>query len=144
MRETCLKPDKELIDSLCEKYGESVRDAVIDAVSSKNEDFRKLHKPIYEIKDYKKYHRHLIQLRPDVVMLIHLFERDNDDNWESIWLDDNDEYYIKDFDCIKESAKQLLNQLEGHYCTSFIEALRDECNDILKHEKSEINEKRKD
>ena len=96
------------------------------------------------MENYKKYHRHLIQLRPDVVMLIHLFERDNDDNWESIWLDDNDEYYIKDFDCIKESAKQLLNQLEGHYCTSFIEALRDECNDILKHEKSEINEKRKD
>lgn len=139
MRETCLKPDKELIEELCTKYGEDVRKAVTDAVSSKNEDFLKTHKPIYEVENYKKYHRHLIQLRPDVAMMIHLFHRDSDDTWESIWLDDNDEYYIEDYDCIKESAHQLILQLEGHWCDLFIESLRDECNKIL-----EESEKRKE
>ena len=138
MRETCLKPDKKLIEELCSKYGEEVREAVTEAISAKNTDFQKVHKPVYEIKDFKKYHRHLIQLRPDVAMLIHLFERNDDDNWESIWLDDNDKYYEEDFECIKESAKQLLLQLEGHYCDLFIESLRDECNKIL-----EDSEKRK-
>lgn len=139
MRETCLKPDKELIEELCTKYGEDVRKAVTDAISSKNEDFLKTHKPIYEVENYKKYHRHLIQLRPDVAMMIHLFHRDSDDTWESIWLDDNDEYYIEDYDCIKESAHQLILQLEGHWCDLFIESLRDECNKIL-----EESEKRKE
>lgn len=139
MRETCLKPDKELIEELCTKYGEDVRKAVTDAVSSKNEDFLKTHKPIYEVENYKKYHRHLVQLRPDVAMMIHLFHRDSDDTWESIWLDDNDEYYIEDYDCIKESAHQLILQLEGHWCDLFIESLRDECNKIL-----EESEKRKE
>ena len=139
MRETCLKPDKELIEELCTKYGEDVRKAVTDAVSAKNEDFLKTHKPIYEVENYKKYHRHLIQLRPDVAMMIHLFHRDSDDTWESIWLDDNDEYYIEDYDCIKESAHQLILQLEGHWCDLFIESLRDECNKIL-----EESEKRKE
>lgn len=139
MRETCLKPDKELIEELCTKYGEDVRKAVTDAVSSKNEDFLKTHKPIYEVENYKKYHRHLIQLRPEVAMMIHLFHRDSDDTWESIHLDDNDEYYIEDYDCIKESAHQLILQLEGHWCELFIESLRDECNKIL-----EESEKRKE
>lgn len=138
MRKTCLKSDKNLINELCEKYGESVKEAVTEAVSSKNKDFQKTHKPLSEIENYKEYHRHLIQLRPDVAMLIHLFERNDDDNWESVWLDDNDNYYIEDFECIKESAKQLLLQLEGHYCDLFIESLRDECNKIL-----EDSEKRK-
>jgi len=133
MRKSCLRPDKELIEELCNKYGENVREAVTDAISSKNTDFQKVHKPVYEVENFKEYHRHLIQLRPDVAMLIHLFERNDDDNWESVWLDDNDKYYIEDFECIKESAKQLLLQLEGHYCDAFIEALRDECNKILEN-----------
>ena len=133
MRKSCLRPDKELIDELCNRYGESVREAVTDAISAKNTDFQKVHKPVYEIENFKEYHRHLIQLRPDVAMLIHLFERNDDDNWESVWLDDNDKYYKEDFECIKESAKQLLLQLEGHYCDAFIEALRNECNKILEN-----------
>lgn len=132
MRESCLKPDKQLIEELCDKYGEDVRAAVTDAISSKNTDFQKVHKPVYELENYKKYHRHLIQLRPEVAMMIHLYNRDSDDTWESIWLDDNDQYYIEDFECIKESAHQLILQLEGHWCDAFIEALRDECDAILK------------
>ena len=131
MRQSCLKPDKELIEELCNKYGEAVRDAVTKTVSSKNKDFQKVHKPIYDIEDFKKYHRHLILLRPDVAMLIHLFHRDDDDTWESIWLRDNDKYAIEDYDCLRESAHQLILQLEGHWCDLFIEALRDECSQIL-------------
>ena len=131
MRKSCLKPDKELIEELCNKYGEDVRNAVTDAIISKNEDFQKVHKPICDIEDFKEYHRHLIQLRPDVAMLIHIFHMDDDDTWESIWLRDNNKYSIEDFDCIKESAHQLILQLEGNWCDLFIEALRDECNQIL-------------
>lgn len=140
MRETCLRPDKELIEELCTKYGENVREAVTDAISSKNTDFQKVHKPIYEIENYKKYHRHLIQLRPEIAMLIHIFHRDDSDTWESIWLDDNEKYYIEDFECIKESAHQLILQLEGHWCDTFIEALRDECDQILE----ESNKRKKE
>jgi hypothetical protein len=131
MRKSCLKPDKEFIEELCNKYGEDVRNAVTDAIISKNEDFQKVHKPICDIEDFKEYHRHLIQLRPDVAMLIHIFHMDDDDTWESIWLRDNNKYSIEDFDCIKESAHQLILQLEGNWCDLFIEALRDECNQIL-------------
>ena len=130
-----MKSDKELIDEICDEYSgklkESIKEAVTKAVQMKNDEFIKTHKPIYEIENYKTYHRHLIQLRPDVAMLIHLFERNSDDTWESIWLDDNEKYYEEDYECIKESAKQLLLQLEGHYCDLFIESLRDECNKLL-------------
>ena len=64
-------------------------------------------------------------------MLIHLFHRDDDDTWESIWLRDNDKYAIEDYDCLRESAHQLILQLKGHWCDLFIEALRDECSQIL-------------
>ena len=138
MRETVLRPDKELINELCGKYGDGVRDAVTDAVSAKNEDFLKIHKSVYKVKDYKKYHRHLIQLRPDVAMMIHLFHRDNDDSWESVWLDDNDEYSVADYECIKDSAHQMILQLEGHWCDLFIESLRDECNELLKEKRNSI------
>ena len=135
MRKSCMKSDKELIDEICDEYSgklkESIKEAVTKAVQMKNDEFIKTHKPIYEIENYKTYHRHLIQLRPDVAMLIHLFERNSDDTWESIWLDDNEKYYEEDYECIKESAKQLLLQLEGHYCDLFIESLRDECNKLL-------------
>ena len=138
MRKSCLKPDKELIQELCEKYdmglqyyNEKLEKAITDAVASKNSDFQKVNKPVYEIEDFKGYHRHLIQLRPDIAMMIHLFKKDDDDAWESIWLHDNDKYAIEDYDCIKESAHQLILQLEGNWCDTFIEALRDECNQIL-------------
>lgn len=35
MRKSCLKPDKEFIEELCNKYGEDVRNAVTDAIISK-------------------------------------------------------------------------------------------------------------
>lgn len=135
MRKSCMRPDNELIEQVSKEYCGETKDIVTDAITKafqlKNEEFLKTHKPIYEIEDFKTYHRHMIQLRPNILMLIHLFKRDSDDEFESIWLDDNEQYYIEDYECIKESARQLLLQLEGCYCDMFIESLRDECNKIL-------------
>ena len=133
--------DKEKYNSICEKYGNSkeIQMAVSEAFAYKEEEFQKTHKPIYDVEDYTDYRRHLIQLRPDVAMLIHIFSRNADNNFESIWLDDNDKYYEADHECIKDSAHQLILQLEGHWCELFIEALRDECDDILNHYHSELH-----
>lgn len=130
-----MRPDKEIIEEVCNEYDgaskEIVRDAVTKAVQLKNDEFLKTHKSVYDIEKYDKYYRHLIQLRPDVAMLIHLFIRSSDDTWETIWLDDNEKFAEAEYECIRESAKQLMLQLEGHYCDAFVEALRDECNKIL-------------
>ena len=135
--------EKKKYDEICEKYGksENVMNAVKEAFEYKEKEFAKYHKPVYEAENYDTYKRHLIQLRPDVAILLHIFQRDTDDNFESIWLDDNEEYYAADHECIKDSAHQLLLQLEGHWCDAFIEALRDECDEILKKgkEKKESN-----
>lgn len=135
MRKSCMRTDNELIEEVSnEYYGETreiVKDAITKAYQLKNKEFVKTHKQISEIEDFKTYHRHMIQLRPDILMLIHLFKRSSDDEFESIWLDDNEQYYIEDYECLKESARQLLLQLEGNYCDVFIEALRDECDKIL-------------
>ena len=130
-----MKPDKDLIEEICNGYydkdKEFAEEVVKKAFDVKNREFFKTHKPVYEIEDFKKYHRHLIMLRPEIAMLIHLFQRDSDDTWESIWLNDNEKYSEEDYECIRESAKQLMLQLEGHYCDAFIEALREECDKIL-------------
>lgn len=129
--------DKSKYDQICEKYGnsEEVKNAVKEAFVYKEKEFAEYHKPVYEVENFKNYKRHLIQLRPDVAILLHIFQRDTDDNFESVWLDDNEEYYVADHECIKDSAHQLLLQLEGNWCNAFIEALRDECNNILEKDK---------
>lgn len=126
---------KEKITELLDEYSdvqqaEEIVSATVEAMES---EWRRQHKPVYDLDDFSEYKRHLIQLRPDTAILLHIFTRDIDQNLETAWLDDNDEYYEADFECIKDSAHQLLLQLEGHWCDAFIEALRDECNDILKH-----------
>lgn len=76
---------------------------------------------------FKKYDRKFIQLNRDIAMLIHLFEKDSEHSWEDIWLHDFTGVYEKDHLLYKEAAKQFLDQLEGHWCIAFLEALRDEC-----------------
>jgi hypothetical protein len=138
--------DLTKLEEICEKYGNSkeVKDAVREAFVFKEDEFDKYHMPLWKVENFKAYKRHLIQLRPDVAILLHIFQRDIDKSLETCWLDDNDEYYMTDFTCIKDSAHQLLLQLEGHTCDAFIEALRNECNEILKNseeKKAKIREK---
>ena len=123
------------IEEICKKHGntDDVIEAVREAVAYKESEFREYHRPIYDVEDYKNYKRHLIQLRPDVAILLHIFTMDSD-QFETIWLDDNEKYHEADMECIKDSAHQLLMQLEGHWCDAFIKALRDECNEILKRQ----------
>lgn len=81
---------------------------------------------------FKKYDRKFIQINRDTAILIHLFEKDKNHSWEDLWLHDFVGVYEKDFALYKESAKQFIDQLEGHWCLAFIEALRDVCNDVIK------------
>ena len=141
--------DLNKLEEICEKYGNSkeVKDAVREAFIFKENEFDKYHRPVWDVEDFNVYKRHLIQLRPETAILLHIFERDIDKNFETIRLDDNEEYYSADFECIKDAAHQLLLQLEGHYCDAFIEALRNECNEILKNseeKKAKIREKKGD
>lgn len=79
------------------------------------------------MKPFKDYKRKFIQLRSDVLVLLHIFEKDADHAFEDINLEDHEEVWKIDRNLYKESAKQFIDQLEGHWCVAFLEALRDEC-----------------
>ena len=52
-----------------------------------------------------------------------------------------------DYNLYKESAKQLIDQLEGHWCVAFLEALRDECIERIELDRKRVElvkEKMKD
>lgn len=77
---------------------------------------------------FKKYKRKLIQTDRDIAILIHIFEKDSDHSFEDAWLHDLTGVYETDVELLRDSAKQLIDQLEGNWCRAFLEALRDECN----------------
>lgn len=79
------------------------------------------------MKPFKDYKRKFIQLRSDVLVLLHIFEKDSYHSLEDISLEDHEEVWKMDSTLYKESAKQFIDQLEGHWCVAFLEALRDEC-----------------
>lgn len=79
------------------------------------------------MKPFKDYKRKFIQLRRDVLILLHIFEKDVDHSFEDMSLEDHNEVWKMDNTLYKESAKQFIDQLEGHWCVAFLEALRDEC-----------------
>ncbi len=77
---------------------------------------------------FKTYDRKFIQLNRDIAILIHIFKKDKSHSWEDIWLHDLTGVYEKDILMFEEAAKQFIDQLEGHWCIAFLEALRNECN----------------
>lgn len=96
---------------------------------------------------FKKYKRKFIQLNRNIVLLLHIFEKDVDQSWEDIDLEDNEEVWKMDYNLYKESAKQLIDQLEGHWCVAFLEALRDECIERIELDRKRVElvkEKMKD
>lgn len=125
---------KKEIDEIIQKYKDipEIEKIVEEVVKVEENEFYKNHKPICDVTDYKDYRRHLIQLNHDTVMMIHLFKKDIAHEFEQVWLDDNDKCFEVEYDCITDSAHQLLQQLEGYWCEAFIEALKDECDNILK------------
>ena len=48
--------------------------------------------------------------------------------------------YEADYNIHREAAKQFIQQLEGHWCIMFLEALRDECNKIIEEDKKRCEE----
>lgn len=83
---------------------------------------------------FKNYDRKFIQISRDIAILIHIFEKDKEHSWEDIWLDDLKGVWEHDYKIHRESAKQLITQLEGHWCRAFLEALRDECNEQIEQD----------
>ena len=93
---------------------------------------------------FKKYDRKFIQLSRNIAILIHIFEKDKEHSWEDVWLRDYDGVAEHDFQLHREAAKQFISQLEGHWCIAFLEALRDECQELIEEDKrkcKEINKK---
>lgn len=88
---------------------------------------------------FKKYDRKFVQLSRDICILLHIFEKDSEHSFEDMWLHDLTGVHEADFNILRDSAKQFLDQLEGHYCRAFLEALRDECDERIKQELNEIN-----
>lgn len=76
---------------------------------------------------FKNYKRKLIQLNRNVAILIHIFKKDPDHSFEDVWLHDLTGVHETDLELLRDSAKQLIDQLEGNWCRAFLEALRDEC-----------------
>jgi hypothetical protein len=77
------------------------------------------------MKDFKNYKRFPIQLSAQNIMLIHLFsDRDITKIFESHDMTEENqaafEYSWKESEM---AAKQLFDQLEGHYCDAFLEAV---------------------
>lgn len=93
---------------------------------------------------FKNYDRKFIQISRDIAILIHIFEKDKEHSWEDIWLDDLKGVWEHDYKLHRESAKQLITQLEGNWCRAFFEALRDECNEQIEQDLIRCGLKKKD
>ncbi len=62
-----------------------------------------------------------IRLSPNAVAIIHMFYKES--NFEDIWMFENEQYEIDNYDNYQESANEFIDQLEDHYCIAFLEAL---------------------
>lgn len=82
------------------------------------------------IYDYSNYERFPIQLNYGTIMLIHLFKKDTKDirEWGEGTEHENFERTISEIS--KSAAEQLIKQLKGEWCVSFLQNLIIEC---LKH-----------
>lgn len=87
--------------------------------------------------EFKNYKRDFILINRNTAILLHIFTKDiNYPLEEDIILSDHDNYEIDMFNTYKTSAEQFIKQFEGHDCIAFIEALRDECNKVLKKDEN--------
>jgi hypothetical protein len=82
-----------------------------------------------------KYERHPIVLNTQTIMLIQMFHR-SENVLEDLWVTNVDGYEEVARGQFKESAKQLIEQLEGNCAPAFFIALRNEITKLLKsHDK---------
>lgn len=78
--------------------------------------------------EFKNYKRKFIQISHRTAILMHIFEKSNDD-FEDIILSDHEEYYKQNhnINIYKEAADQY-----------FVECLRDKCNEMLKEHEDRV------
>lgn len=76
--------------------------------------------------EFKNYKRKFIQISHRTAILMHIFEK-SDDDFEDIILSDHEEYYKQNhnINIYKEAADQFFKQFEGNECLCFVECLRD-------------------
>lgn len=83
--------------------------------------------------EFKNYKREFIQISHRVAILMHIFEK-VDDDFEDIILNDHEEYSKQNLNInvYKNAADQFFKQFEGNECIYFVRCLRDKCNEMLK------------
>lgn len=77
-----------------------------------------------------KITRHPILLSPHDVVVLHIFHKH--DHLEDMWMSDIEQYMIEKYEGYEGAAKQLISQMEGHWCPAFMIALRDESDRLVK------------
>lgn len=67
--------------------------------------------------EFKNYKRKFIQISHRTAILMHIFEK-SDDDFEDIILSDHEEYYKQNhnINIYKEAADQFFKQFEGNEC----------------------------
>lgn len=71
--------------------------------------------------EYKYIPKKPIQLSRDTVCLIQLFRKKN--GLDDLMFCDQPDYIIHSYDLHEKSAQEFVEQLEGHWCTLFMEHL---------------------
>lgn len=89
--------------------------------------------------EFKNYKRKFIQISHRTAILMHIFEK-ADDDFEDMILSDHKEYCKQNYgiDIYKEAADQFFKQFEGNECLVFVECLRDKCNEMLTEHEREV------
>ena len=89
--------------------------------------------------EFKNYKRKFIQISHRTAILMHIFEK-ADDDFEDIILSDHKEYYKQNhnINIYKEAADQFFKQFEGNECLCFVKCLRDKCNKMLKEHEDKV------
>lgn len=79
----------------------------------------------------KQVRRTPIVLNKNTIAMLHIFTKL--DNLEDMFFQDFEPYIEENYQQHKKAANELMNQLEDHYCTAFLEALIVECLDRIKN-----------
>lgn len=89
--------------------------------------------------EFKNYKRKFIQISRRTVILMHIFEK-ADDDFEDMILSDHKEYckQNRSINIYKEAADQFFKQFEGNECLIFVKCLRDKCNEMLTEHEREV------
>jgi hypothetical protein len=89
--------------------------------------------PMSDIENYKNYKRFPIQLSSQTIMLIHLFNNENNNMRNFFEMEDIEENskVVQDYERNQNPANQFFKQLEGQYSDAFLEDIIIEATRLL-------------